>query len=47
MSTSEGAVQSSKEAKPKGNMENKLKAPPLEPTRYGTRQRKSVERLEL
>jgi hypothetical protein len=42
-----GAVQSSKEVKPKGNMGNKLKAPPLEPTRYGTRQRKSVEHLEL
>jgi uncharacterized protein (DUF697 family) len=46
MSTSGGAVQSSKEVKPKGNMGNKLKAPPLEPTRYGTRQRKSVEHLE-
>ena len=47
MSTSGGAVQSSKEVKPKGNMRNKLKVPQPEPTRYGTRQRKSVERLEL
>jgi hypothetical protein len=46
MSTSGGAVQSSREVKPKGNIGNKLKAPPLEPTRYGTRQRKSVEHLE-
>ncbi len=46
MSNSGGAVQSSKEVKPKGNMRNKSKAQTTEPTRYGTRQRKSVERLE-
>ena len=46
MSNSGGAVQSSKDVKPKGNMRNKTKAPPTEPRRYGTRQRKCVERLE-
>jgi hypothetical protein len=43
MSTSGGAVQNSKEVNPKGNVRNKLKSTPLEPARYGTRQRKSVE----
>ena len=47
MSNSGGAVQSSKEVKPKGNMRDKLKVPQPEPTRYGTRQMRSVERLEL
>ena len=44
MSSSGGAVQ---DVKPKGNMRNKTKAPPTEPKRYGTRQRKSVERLQI
>ena len=46
MSDSGGAVQSSKDARPKGNVRNKAKAPPPEPKRYGTRQRKSVERFD-
>ncbi len=46
MSNSGGVVQSSKDVKPKGNMRNKSKAPPTEPKRYGTRQRKSEETLE-
>ena len=47
MSNSGGSVQSSKNVKPKGNMRNKTKAPSTEPRRYGTTQRKSVERLEI
>ena len=47
MSNSGGAAQSSKDVTPKGNMRNKTKAPSTEPKRYGTRQRKSVERLEI
>jgi hypothetical protein len=43
---STGAVQNSMEKKPKRNTRNKNKATPPEPRRFGTRQRKSVERLD-
>ena len=41
-----GTVQNSMEKKPKRNTRNKNKATPPEPRRFGTRQRKSVERLD-
>ena len=43
---STGTVQNSMEKKPKRNTRNKNKATPPEPRRFGTRQRKSVERLD-
>jgi len=43
---STGAVQNSMEKKPKRNTRNKNKATPPEPRIFGTRQRKSVERLD-
>jgi hypothetical protein len=43
--SSTGAVQNST-VKPKRNRRNKTKATPPEPRRFGTRQRKSVERLD-
>ena len=43
---STGAAQNSMEKKPKRNTRNKNKATPPKPRRFGTRQRKSVERLD-